>query len=347
MCLLKNGTQTVTANIPFGGFRLTGIGAPTATGDALREGSAVGGTTPAAINGTTGAFSQHITMTAASVTDAKTTVASGTTPDIWTATGRLINYTGTATATGFAAAPQAGASRELLCADAAVFTAGANLLIQSVSSGSNFTAAAGDVIKIIAVTTTQFRMVVDKSSGNPTASAAVAYGRHSIPIVAASMQPSAVAGCAALARTTSAANQPDIVTLDFDTTTQEYAQFGIPMPKSWNEGTITFSPIWSHAATTVSFGVVWDLQAVAVSNDDTIAAAFGTAQTSTDTGGTTNDLYVGPESSAITIAGTPAAEDTVFFRLSRVTGNGGDTMTIDARLHGIVLYITTDAANDA
>ncbi len=35
LCLLKDGTQTPTANIPFGGFRLTGIGAPTATGDAL------------------------------------------------------------------------------------------------------------------------------------------------------------------------------------------------------------------------------------------------------------------------------------------------------------------------
>lgn len=48
LCLLKNGTQTVTANIPFSGFRLTGIGAPIATNDALREGSAIGATTPAA-----------------------------------------------------------------------------------------------------------------------------------------------------------------------------------------------------------------------------------------------------------------------------------------------------------
>jgi hypothetical protein len=30
-----------------------------------------------------------------------------------------------------------------------------------------------------------------------------------------------------------------------------------------------------------------------------------------------------------------------------VTGDDGDTMAIDARLHGIVLYITTDAENDA
>lgn len=33
-CILKDGTQTVTANIPFGGFKLTGIGAATARTDA-------------------------------------------------------------------------------------------------------------------------------------------------------------------------------------------------------------------------------------------------------------------------------------------------------------------------
>lgn len=172
-------------------------------------------------------------------------------------------------------------------------------------------------------------------------------GRQAIPVMAGSMSPSVTGGCASLARIASGANQPDIVTLDFDATTQEYAQFSVVMPKKWNEGTVTFVPHWSHAATTTNFGVVWDLQAVAVSNDDAIAVAFGTAQTSTDTGGTTNDFYTGPESSAITVAGTPAAEDCVFFRLSRVTGNGSDTMAIDARLHGITLYITTDAETDA
>jgi hypothetical protein len=93
--------------------------------------------------------------------------------------------------------------------------------------------------------------------------------------------------------------------------------------------------------------VVWDLQGVAVSNDDAIATAYGTAQTSTDTGGTTNDLYASPETAAITIAGTPAAEDMVFFRLSRVTGNGSDTLAVDARLHGVTLYVTTAASTDA
>lgn len=179
------------------------------------------------------------------------------------------------------------------------------------------------------------------------ASASTTAGRQAIYIAAGTIRASVTGGCSALTAVASAANQPDIVTVDFDASTQEYAQFSVVMPKKWNEGTLTFVAHWSHAATTTNFGVVWDLQAVAVSNDDPIAVAFGTAQTSTDTGGTTNDLYSSPESSAITIAGTPAAEDMVFFRLSRVTGNGSDTMAIDARLHGITLYVTTAADTDA
>lgn len=172
-------------------------------------------------------------------------------------------------------------------------------------------------------------------------------GRQAIYIAASGMRPSVSGGCAPISAIASAANQPDIVTLDFDPTTQEYAQFSLVMPKKWNEGTISFKPNWSHAATTTNFGVVWDLQAVAVGNDDTILTNFGTAQISTDTGGTTNDMYQGPESSAITVGGSPGPEEMVFFRVSRVTGNGGDTMAIDARLHGITVYVTTDADTDA
>jgi hypothetical protein len=96
-----------------------------------------------------------------------TTVASATTPNIWASTGNVIDYTGTTTATGFATAPQAGARRTLICAGASVFTAGANMLINGVSSGNNYTAAAGDQITVTAVTTTQFRLSIIRADGTP------------------------------------------------------------------------------------------------------------------------------------------------------------------------------------
>lgn len=172
-------------------------------------------------------------------------------------------------------------------------------------------------------------------------------GKHAIYISAAAMQPSVTGGCASLAAVASASNQPDILTLDFDQTTQEFAQFGIVMPKSWNEGTITAAFSWSHASGGTTFGIVWGLQAVAVSDGDSIAAAFGTGQQVADAGGTANLLYRTGATPAITVGGTPAAEDMVFFRVFRVPADGSDTLDRDARLHGLTLYITIDAGNDA
>ena len=136
-------------------------------------------------------------------------------------------------------------------------------------------------------------------------------------------------------------------TLDFDTTTQEFAQFEVWFPKSWNLGTVTAQFMWSHASTTTNFGVVWALQGVARSDDDAGDVAFGTEQTATDTGGTTNDIYLSPTTSAITIAGTPAAGDSVQFQVKRNPSDGSDTMAVDARLHGVRLFFTTNAATDA
>lgn len=100
-----------------------------------------------------------------SVNEAMSTVASAATPDLWTGTGNIINYTGTATATGFASAPQAGARRKLILAAAASFTAGANLLIDGVASGNTWTGTAGDRAEVIALTTTQFRLRPEKQDG--------------------------------------------------------------------------------------------------------------------------------------------------------------------------------------
>jgi len=137
-----------------------------------------------------------------------------------------------------------------------------------------------------------------------------------------------------------------IKTLDFDPVTQELAEFAIRMPESWNEGTITFRAVWSHAATSVNFGVVWAIDAVAFSDADGIDVPFGAAQGTGDTGGNPNTIYIGGESAAITIAGSISPQDLVAFRVWRSPSDGSDTLAVDARLHGITLYFTTNAATD-
>jgi hypothetical protein len=169
---------------------------------------------------------------------------------------------------------------------------------------------------------------------------------RSLWIPAAGMRPSSSGGCATLALVATSANQPDVSSLDFDGVTAEYAQFWVRMPKSWDESTVTAAFYWSHAATTTNFGVRWGLQGVAISDDDAIAVAYGTAQETTDTGGTTNDLYVSPATSALTIGGTPAVGDMVAWRVYRDPANGADTMAIDARLHGVAIFYNTNTLDE-
>ena len=88
------------------------------------------------------------------------------------------------------------------------------------------------------------------------------------------------------------------------------------------------------------------LKGIAISDNDALNTDFGTAQgTAKAHSGTAYDLNVGAESSAITIGGSPAAGDQIFFAIFRDVS--ADNMSADALLTGIKIHFTTDAANDA
>jgi hypothetical protein len=160
------------------------------------------------------------------------------------------------------------------------------------------------------------------------------------------MYPSDTGGCADIEGTELASdiNRPFLKVLAFDKDSDEAAQFAVAFPKSWNEGTITFQPYFT-ANTTNTGTALFKLKGIAISDNDAINQDFGTAQgTAKAHSGTAYDLDVGAESSAITIAGSPAAGDQVFFQIFRDVS--GDDLTADALLLGIKLHFTTDAAND-
>jgi hypothetical protein len=102
--------------------------------------------------------------TAISYLSGISTVASATTPDIFNVVNAgTISYTGTATCTGFVAAPAAGAQRKLICTGSCLFTAGANMLIEGVKSGVTITLGANATVDVVAITTTQFKLTYSVS----------------------------------------------------------------------------------------------------------------------------------------------------------------------------------------
>jgi len=143
------------------------------------------------------------------------------------------------------------------------------------------------------------------------------------------------------------ATRPDLKVFDFDASTKQYTQFTVAMPKSWNEGTVTYQVYWSPSTTNTG-DCIFGLQGVACADSDTIDVAYGTAIEVTDAGiGTVEDQQISSESSAMTVAGSPAAGEQTYFQLYRDAADGSDTFTGEARVLGIKIFFTTDAANDA
>ena len=171
-------------------------------------------------------------------------------------------------------------------------------------------------------------------------------GTETIFVPAAAMFGTTTNGADAQAVETTAL-RPELKVLDFDAGTRENAQFSIAMPKSWNLGTVTYQVFWSPSNTNTD-NCIFGLEGVATTEGDTADVAFGTAVEVTDAGiGTVEDVQMTAVSGAVTIGGSPADDDYTFFQLYRDAADGSDTFTGDARVMGIKLFYTTDAANDA
>ena len=171
-------------------------------------------------------------------------------------------------------------------------------------------------------------------------------GVQTIWVPAVAMYPTSTNGCADLAQVEISAQKPEVKSLDFDASTDEYAQFAVCFPKSWDEGVIQFRTYWTCTGTNTGTGC-FQLAGVAVSSDDPFGATFGTAvaNTALAASGTANDLMVNVTSGDVTVGGSPAVGDQVFFQINRDIS--ADDQTADIRLVGVKLFFTTDAENDA
>ena len=145
---------------------------------------------------------------------------------------------------------------------------------------------------------------------------------------------------AAAGSTETTTNKVMISTKDFDAVTNEFVQFQVRMPESWNEGTVTAQFSWIAGGTGTC---TWGIQGLALSDDDVLDTAFGTAQTVTDTVTATTDLMQSSFTSAVTLAGSPAAGDMALFQVYRNAG----TLASDAKLVGVTLKFTVNAADDS
>jgi len=275
------------------------------------------------------------------------TANDGTNPDIYTLNFGDVTLTGTQTLTNKTlTSPKIGT---------AILDTGGNELINLTATGSAVNeitlanAASGNAPSITASGETNVSLnLVPKGTGTlqGNGSALKIAGKETIWIPAAAMYAATTNGADA-EQVETTATRPDLKVFDFDASTKQYTQFTIAMPKSWNEGTLTYQVYWSPSTTNTG-NAIFGLQGVACADNDTIDVAYGTAIEVTDAAiGTVEDQQITSETSAMTVAGSPAAGEQSYFQLYRDAADGSDTFTGECRVLGIKLFFTTDAANDA
>jgi hypothetical protein len=143
-----------------------------------------------------------------------------------------------------------------------------------------------------------------------------------------------------------ATNDVMVAGYEFSASTEQAIQIAIPMPKGWDEGTLVAKFYWTTSGTAGTGNVIWGIRARAVSNDDAIDGSWGTAQEVTDGFLADGDLHVTAETSALTVGGSPAAEDMVWFEVYRKAADGSDTYTQTAVLQAVMVHYTTAALTD-
>ena len=219
---------------------------------------------------------------------------------------------------------------------------------QFIQGSSNAILALGATDEIdLTATAIDINGTCDVSGTLTNGSAAVkVVGTETIWVPANAMTPTTSNGCASIAAVETTSGRPDMYVLDFDKDSDEFAQFTVAFPKSWNAGTVTYQVFWSGLAATG--GVSWSMDAVAFANNDSIDTAYGTAVVVDDTEqGAVEEVNVSAVSGALTIAGSPGDDELCYFRIARDVSDSNDDSGGDARLHGIKLFYTTDAKNDA
>jgi hypothetical protein len=260
-------------------------------------------------------------------------VASATTVDLDAADSAYVRITGSTGPIGTVTLSN-GRECDVVFASTPTLTNSASLILPG---GADITAAAGDTCRLRGEASSVVRCL----SFTRAAVLPMLQGVHTIPVLAAAMFGRTTNGAAA-GLTELATNDVMLASKDFDQTTAEGAQFYVPMPKSWNEGTVTAQFGWTAASGAGT--VIWSISASAFSDDDAMDAAFGSAQTATDTLITANDMHISPVTSAITVGGTPAESDFVIFQITR---DISDTLNADAKLIWCKVFITYSAGNDA
>ncbi|MBP2229458.1 hypothetical protein J2847_002757 [Azospirillum agricola] len=181
-------------------------------------------------------------------------------------------------------------------------------------------------------------------AGLPAALAATRrLGRRSLWLPAAALAAPSTGGAAPGTLET-----PDhgvvLPTLDFDAETGERAQALVALPKAWDGGALAVQPVWTAGGG--SGDVLWSVAGVALGDGEGLDAAAGAPVTVADTLTAADSLHAAGEGAPLVPAGAAVPGGLLVLTVARAAADPADTLDADARLLGLRLLYTVDAASD-
>lgn len=213
------------------------------------------------------------------------------------------------------------------------------------ASAISFTAAGNIVATDVQAAIEELDTEKQAALGFTPIQASDVVGVQDLPIPAQAMWPRQTSGCSSLTQYEMATSILNLQGLEFSDTVQQFAQFVDPMPRKYNNSTITAVIHWKPVDAG-SGDVRWGLQLASYRNDDALTVAFGTEVAVTDTYIAEDDLHITTVSASITPSGTLADGNLLALQVNRDPTHGSDTLDVNAILLCVILRITTDAAKD-
>ena len=258
-------------------------------------------------------------------TGGATTSGSGSTVTINTTAGGVTGIVG---GTGISASANTG--------NVTVTNTGVTSL--AANSPASVSGATGAVTVTIGNATTSVLGVASFTSTDfaVTAGAVTLSHQRNIVLMAGSGWSTTTAGCAYSTLVESTTNKENIWYADFDKDTDENIEWSIILPNDFaTDATATMTAQFVWTAASGSGNVTWACKWISYGDNEVIDAAYGTAQSVTDTLQTANYKHVSSATAAITGAGTPAAGEFAQIRVYRDVSEDG--LTTDARLMSVIL----------
>jgi hypothetical protein len=172
-------------------------------------------------------------------------------------------------------------------------------------------------------------------------------GRHMVTVPAGAMVARTTNG-ATFARATGGTNVTIFSYFQFSGTSQQFVQFVLGAPRSWNPQCGLYAKFIWFAETLDSNSVTWTIRASSSSLGESIDPAWGTTISITQpaASGSATNMRITQETSPIFVSNNPQPEDWLNFEISRDAAAGSDTSTGAANLLGVHLFFTYSQTSD-